>query len=192
MPWIRASVRFASLAACLLLTACAPTISGWGHAAAQGAMSELADGGAREVAYVVAAARDEALGPATNAEIQTIVRDTGATARRQLADAVRDSLADALGSETEARIGVLREQLVGAPLRADIDTLIEQETPRLEAAIQGALTRSLAPMRAEEERWRPVAVGLGVGASCLFLAVVALAIERRRHVKTIAKLTLPT
>lgn len=178
--------------ALLLCASCAPTLSGWGHSAAQGALAELSsDAGIS----AIAAARDVALGATTDAELQALVGDTAVTTRQQLDAAehelqarLRDSLADALGPATEAHVGALREELVGAPLRADLDVLIAQETPKLAAAIAQSVQASLAPVRAEEAKWRTAAVGIAVGAGCLLVVVVFLAFERRRHHRELAAL----
>jgi hypothetical protein len=184
-------VKLAAVAL-LLCCSCAPTLSGWGHDAAQGALAELSSDAGLEA---IAAARDEALGPATDIDLQAIVRDTGATTRQQLSaaeDELQGRLLDALGPATEARVAALREQLVGAPLRADLDALIDQETPRLAAALQGAIAQSvqasLAPVKAEEERWRPIAWAFAIGSAFLLVGLVFAVIVLRSHRKVIEAL----
>jgi hypothetical protein len=126
----------------LMTVGCASTFTGWGHDAAKGALDATTDDDAKKkLSGVVGAARDEGLGPNTDAEIRTLETNAIATARAQIdlfiteevkklgpmiQAAVRRTIDEALGPSTQKEIGTAREALVGPPLIADADNLREE------------------------------------------------------------------
>lgn len=169
------------------------------------------DGAAAEASAAgVAGARDEALGPATTAEVQALVASLGASLREQLLltrdemlgkalqreiatlrtellgpatrALVRAMVDEALGGATTQEIAALREELVGAPFRADLDAL----RPNLAALVQAALAPVKADADAEAAKYKTVAIGLGAGAAALLLALGVAIHELRAHRKALA------
>lgn len=163
------------------------------------------DGLAAEAsAAAVAGARDEALGPATTAELRTLVETLGASLREQLVlsrDQLLDKtlraelarlVAEALGPATRTQVAALREEILGAPLRADVGALLEEAAPKIADLTRVAVQSALAPVKADAEaeasRYRDVAIGLGVGAAALLLALGLAVHEIREHRKALKSL----
>jgi hypothetical protein len=216
-------LRFPALFLAVSFCGCAPYLTNWGQAATGGALADLgSDAGARELAaaasLLASAAVAAALNPATDAELQALARDTataaagagGAEARAQAAlflEAFRPELHRMLveeGAALQCEVAALREEAVGAPLRADVAALLAEEGPLVtellatmlakdgplvaallqQAATQaasGALVTLKADADAEEKAWRPVAEGLGAGCVALVVLLGAAALEARRR-----------
>jgi len=159
-------------------------------------------------ASATAAARNKALGPATKADLQALVTAMGATLREQLV-LTRDDLldkalrveiaklrAELLGPETRklvlALVDEVREGLAGAPLRADVDALLVESTPKIAALVTEAVKAALAPVKAdadaEASKYKTVAIGLGAGGAVMLLALGVSLFELRRHRNLLAAL----
>ena len=149
------------------------------------------------------AARDEALGPDTDAKLQKLVTDTGATTKTQLEaltlvlqqrlrQTVRLSL-DELGSpKTLQDADKLREELVGGPLQQDLNNLIDAAAPHLAAAVQQSVQSSLTPIKtaestlktdadAEAAKWKPIAIAFAIGCALLVVVLVFAYLLLRHH-----------
>lgn len=160
------------------------------------------------VTALTKAAREDALGPETSAAIQKLVKETGITTRAELdqiitaklqdklRETVRKILDEALGPATVKETGVLREELLGKPAQDDVNALIDAAAPHLAAATQQAVQAALVPVKSETDslrtaadseaaKWKPIAIGFGVGGGCLLLCVVVLTIALRSHRKVI-------
>jgi len=201
---MRAAVAIAALA----LAGCSPTLTGAGHNLGAGLVSSVTDSAARDdvskltadaAKSATAAARDELLGPDTEARAKAIVTDMGAALRQQIDEALGASLrarvaaiVQAVLDEAAAEVPALRDQLVGEATRQDVDALIDEAAPHLAAAVQGAVASSLAPVKAsadaEAAKWKPIAIGLGVGGVALLLALVAAVHVLWTHRKVIEAL----
>lgn len=148
-----------------------------GHDAATGAVGGVTSPDATKrlsdlTAAATKSARDELLGPNTDAElrallerldpeIQKLLRDTAATAREQLNTLItqelearvrqllRSSIDEALDAKTLGEANALREELVGTPLQKDLDALIDAAAPHLSAALAQAVQTSLAPLQSD-------------------------------------------
>jgi len=208
-----------TLALCLpILLGCGATFTAWGHEAAVGAIdaltspdagAALATVGAEAAKAAASAARDEALGQATDADVQRILAGAGATAREQADDlvtldlrprllqTVRLVIDEALDEVTLREISALREQIAGQPLQQDLNALIDAAAPHLTKAVQQSIAGALVPIQvdvnqakaaadAEAAKWKPIAIGLAVGAA-LLIACLALAVRIiGHHARTIA------
>ena len=201
-----------------LCTGCAPTLSGWGRATAAGALDEFTgDAGTQAIAATYASAakaaadsaRDELLGSATDAAIAKLISSAGAGARvqvdalltdmlqKRIRQTVRLSIDEALGGRTRSEVEDLREDLVGPPLRADVDALIDAAAPHLAQALQNAIAGSLVPLQtdvatakaaadAEAATWKPIAIAFAIGAAFLLVGLVLAVLLIRGHQRTIA------
>ena len=217
-----ASSRLVLLLA-LGLCGCGSTyFTGLGHDAAQGALNAVTSDAAKKQlsglsTAATKAARDEALGPTTDAELQKLVLSTGKTTRAQvdelvaglitealqakLKQTVRQAIDEAFGKTTLKEAAALREELVGTPLQQDLDHLIDAAAPRLAKAVQQAVQASVAPLtkdanqlktEADQEaaKWRPVAIGFAVGAGILLICLIFSAfviLNHRRVIEALAK-----
>jgi hypothetical protein len=194
--------RHVLLLCALALPGCAGGLSGVARTAASGAtagavaaltapaatkaLDNLAAGAASSA---VAAARDTALGDATRKDFVTL-----SSALRAELLTTRDELLDpaAVSAALAPVVDDLRERALGAPLRADVDALIDEATPRLAAAVSTAVAKSLAPVRADvattAEHYKNVALALAGGAALLLLALAFAVWELRRHRRVLAVL----
>lgn len=190
--------RFLVLLVALEALGCGSYFTTVGHDAASGALSAITSDAAKKqlsglTAVATKSAREEALGATTDAELQKLVKDTAATTRSELNDMITTTLQDrvrqtiriaideALGKLTLKEADSLREQLFGVPLQHDLDALIDAAAPHLAKATQDAVQQALqtvvqttiTPLKAdvdqEEAKWRPIAIGVGVGALLLVL-----------------------
>jgi hypothetical protein len=138
---------------------------------------------------VVAGARDEALGPATKAQLEALVRTLGASLRQQVIT-LREDVLDSADLRWE--IGQLREALVGAPLRADVDAMIDEAAPHLAAAVALAMEKALVPLREQADAasatWRTTALVVGGASLALLLALGVAIYELRAHRRAFAAL----
>jgi hypothetical protein len=205
-------------AAAAVLLACAACVdfSGIGHRTAAGAVDEVttdasADRLAELAAKVSAAAAAGALGDASDLAVDRLVAAAGESARREidamitvrlqakLRETVRLSLDEALGRATQREVDAIREELVGPPLRADLDALIDAAAPHLADALQKAVSASITPVEAqvaqakteadqEAAKWRPIAIAFACGAGLLIVCLVLAVVLIRGHVKTIGAL----
>lgn len=199
---------------------CAPLLSGASHDATSGVVSDLTSPATEKrlgvlAATATSAARDEALGPKTQAEasalvaaldpeVQKLVAHTGAGARAQVdalvaglvetrvRQAVRIAIDEALSPATELEADDLREQLLGAPLQKDVNAAIDSASPHLASAVAAAVKAGLAPVNADasrqEAKWEPIAVGLGVGVGLFFVCLLLAAWVIHTHHGVIAAL----
>lgn len=202
------SIYAASLAIALTCCGCGSYFKGVGQNAATGAVDGITTDDSKKkltglVTDATKAARDEALSPETDQKVQKLITDSGATARAQLEtlttslqtrlrQTVRLSL-DELGSpKTLKDADALREELVGPPLQKDVNDLIDAAAPHLASAVQQAVQSSLAPLKTEEatlkadadqeaSKWKPIAIGFGVGTGILLVCLVFAAFLLRHH-----------
>ena len=210
-------VLYVLLVAMAVVTGCAPYVQSVSRSATAGAVDGLTspeatwklDGLSAEAAAAgVAGAREEAFGPATMAEVRALVASLGASLREQLV-LTRDGLLDEtlraeiaklrlelLGPETRKLVLALaeevREELLGAPLRADVDALLVDATPKIADLVTKAVQAALAPVKAdasaEAEKYKTVAIGLGVSALALTAALGATVYLVLSHRKLLAAL----
>jgi hypothetical protein len=208
MRWLLVSVG---------LVSCAPNLTNLGHEVGAGAVQAVTDDATKARLADMAqsatqAARDEALGPTTLAKLHVLTLQTGQDLRLQLAQttseldltplreqvrqAVRIEVDEALGPLTLQRVGALREELVGAPLRSDVAQLLDESSPRLTAIVRDAVTAAevaaVAPIKADADReaakWRPIAVTFAVGTGLLLVCLVVAVIVLRTHRRAIRAL----
>jgi hypothetical protein len=194
----------------LVCQGCANYAQEMGHDAAVSAIAAASEPASRAklgglAASVVGSARDEALGPETSRRIQAMVDALGVDLRAQLI-ATRDALLDdvlraelrplgdelealvrnivdeALGPDTIARAGRLREEFVGAPLRADVDAL----GVTMRAQLQTSIAAVRADADADIARYRTVAIWLAVGMGALFVMLGFMGHVLRTHRKMLA------
>ena len=141
-------------------------------------------------------------------ELQTVIAHSGKTAGGQveallgptlqarMKKVVRASIDEALGPATQAEVSALREELLGVPLQKDLDEAIDSASPHLAQAVAQAVTASLVPVQAdigkiqqsadaEAGKWKPVAIGFGIGTALLLACVALLGWVVRGHHKTI-------
>lgn len=180
-----------------------------GHAAAVGAVDgvSLPDSKTRLAGVVTdatKAARDEAFGPTTETDIRNIVQDFGVTARgeleslitlrvqERLQQTVRLTLDEALGPTTLAEADALRERLLGQPLQNDLSAAIDGAAPHLSAVVQaslGPLGKEVVTLKtdadSEAAKWKPIAIGFGIGSVGLLVCGVFLILALRSHRKVI-------
>lgn len=197
-----------------ILLGCGGSFNSWGHEAAAGALdgltspdagAALATVGAEVAKAATSAARDEALGPTTSVDIDRLVTGAGASVRAQMDDLVATDLRprlkqtirlvidEALGDATQRELDALRERLVGGPLQQDIDALAPHLAQVVQASVAGAMAsvqadvaRDKAAADAEAAKWRPIVVGLAVGALALLACLGFAAYVIRRRTRTIA------
>ena len=117
--------------------------------------------------------------------------------RPRLLQTVRLVIDEALDEVTLREISALREQIAGQPLQQDLNALIDAAAPHLTQAVQQSIAGALVPIQvdvnqakaaadAEAAKWKPIAIGLAVGAA-LLLACLALAVRIiGHHARTIA------
>jgi len=161
------------------------------------------------------AARDEALGPNTDAalqklladldtRIQTLLTNMGATTqgqlngiitaqlREQIRTLVRQTIDEALGAVTLQEADALREELFGAPLQKNLDALIDSATPHISQVVQQAVQSSVTPLKSEADaeaaKWEPIAIGFAIGAALLVVCLVVLLYALRSHKQVVAML----
>jgi hypothetical protein len=199
---------------------CAGALTNLGHDVSQGAFNTItSDAGASELSGltkdIVASARDEALGPETNKQMQLLLSDANKTieaeltkllemVRQQLRLVIREAIDEALGEKTIQEIGAMREQLAGAPLREDLRLAIEGITPELDQAFVSAVNASVSPIKTQAEllkeqadaeavKWKPIALGFVIGSAFLLigliLGLVLFVLHERSHRKIIEALT---
>jgi hypothetical protein len=150
-------------------TAAAGAVDAVTAPAAQKALDATAAGAARAASSAaVTAARDVVFSPATT-------RAAG-------------KMVVALGDDLRPQVALLREELAGAPLRADVDKLIDEATPRLAAAVAKALAPIKADADAAASKYEKVAIGLAVAAGVLLLALAFSVWELRRHKRALGAL----
>ncbi len=212
-------MRYFALVFVMFCCGCGSYFTGWGHDAASGALGAVTSQEAEQklnalTTGAVKAARDEALGPATDADLQKLVRNMGTATRAQLDEMVqevtatlqaklremlRGAIDEALGATTLKRVGGLREELAGSPLQRDLDALIDSASPHLTKAVQEAVQASIAPIKievstlktdadAEVAKWKPLAIGFAVGCGCLVICLIFGAFTLRSHRQIIEKL----
>ena len=208
--------------ALVLCCGCGTYFTGLGHNVATGALDEVTgDAGTKRLTdlekKVVTTARDEALGPTTDAELQKLITDTGITTRAQLneliaglitsalqeklRETVRIAVNEALGSTTLKEVATFRETMVGMPLQKDLDDLIDSASPHLtralsaavHQAVQQAITVSIAPIKTdvdqEAAKWKPIAIGFAVGCGLLLIGLIFGGYVLWNHAKVIKRLT---
>jgi len=211
------------VALALLCCGCGSLFNGVGQNTAAGAITAATDADSQKkidnvVTEATKAARDEALGPNTDAalqkliadtdvKLQAIVTETGKSAQGQLdgmtaslqqrvQKTIRLTIDEALGATTIAEADALREELVGTPLQKDVDALIDSAAPHInqvvQQAVQQAVQTSIAPIKttadAEAAKWEPIAIGFAVGAALLIVCCVILVHVLRAHRQVIDKL----
>jgi preprotein translocase subunit SecF len=122
------------------------------------------------------ATRDQILDTQLQAEIDKL-RDEllGEQTRALIKQLVRQTLDEALGPATQTELAAMRENLVGAPLRQNLNDDIANISPALQKAIHDALQTSVATIKSdagsEVDKYKGYAIGLGVGAVALVLAL---------------------
>jgi hypothetical protein len=201
----------------LLCTGCAPYFTGMGQNAATGAVNGLTTDDSKKkldglVTDATKSARDEALGPNTDAAGRKLIDDWGTELRAQinaiitaelqakLKKLVRDAIDEALGGKTLTDADTLRERLVGPPLQKDLDDLIDAASPHLAAAVTQAVQSSLAPINkdvqavqtsvdAEAAKWKPIAIAFAIGCALLLVCLVFAYLMLRHHRQVIDSLT---
>lgn len=188
---------------CLLLLSmlacgCGSYFTNAGHDLTAGAMQEATSDTSKHkltelTTSAVRGARDEALGSTTDADLRKLVASLGASLQIQLKVIVAQVLDELLGTNAKNKIAGLREELVGAPLRADLDSLIAEEVPKLTLQLETSIKAPIAPIVKEVDqeamKWKPIAIGFGVGGGCLLSClVVALFIIRSHHKMLVALL----
>ncbi len=202
-------MRFWILLVAILCCGCGGYFQGIGHDMAVGAVNQITTDDSKKALAGIAteatkAARDEALGPTTDADIQKLIKDTGATTRSELEmiivdvlkarlkEALRAAIDEALGKKTLSEADTLREELVGKPAQDDVNALIDAASPHLAAAAQQAVQAALQPIKSESDnlkiqadaeaaKWKPIAIGFGVGGACLLICLVVLVLALRSH-----------
>jgi hypothetical protein len=197
----------------LLMTGCAGPLTNLGKDVATGITNSItSDAGSTELSTLttelVASARNEALGPETKAQIQVLLAGAGDTAnaeiqailaplKGQLQAIIRGAIDEALDEKTMEEVGALREQIVGAPLRNDLQLAVNGLTPQIDQAVQSAINASVAPLKAtadaEATKWKPIALGFAIGSGFLFigliLGLIMFIIHERSHAKVIEALS---
>lgn len=199
-----------------LCCGCGSYFTNMGHNAANGALDAVTSDDAKKklaglTTEATKAARDEALGPDTDAKLQKLITDAGVTTRAQLEQLITDALqerirktvriaVDEVGSpKTLSDADTLRERLVGAPLQKDLNDLIDAAAPHLAAAVQQSVQSSLQPIKAEESsiktaadaeaaKWKPIAIGFAVGSGFLVVCLVFAYLLLRHHRQVIETL----
>jgi len=204
----------------LMISGCGGYLTNWGGDVTKGVTNDLtSDAGVAELSTLtkdlVASARNEALGTETNKQLQVLLTNAGETAnveliklfvvlKKQLQLMVRESIDQALGDQTLAEIAVAREQLVGEPLRNDLDLAIDEITPQLDQAVQSVVNASAMALKeqadaevlkvnAEEAKWKSIAVAFVIGSGFLLvgliLGLLLFLSHERSHLKIIEALT---
>jgi hypothetical protein len=177
----------------LALVGCGGYFTDAGRSSAIGAVQGATDDASRKLidqaaVQAAAAARDEALGPATEAALQKLIAGAGESVRvqilsivtaqlqNQMRRLVRVVIDEAFGPVTLAELDAARERVVGASLQADMDAIVGAEIPKVVVAFQTSMLTALAPLQhaadAEAAKWRPIAIAFAVGAVFLFVALV--------------------
>jgi F0F1-type ATP synthase membrane subunit c/vacuolar-type H+-ATPase subunit K len=199
----------------LLCTGCASYFTGMGQNAATGAVNGITSDDSKKkldglASAATKAARDEALGPTTDADGQKLITDWGAALRGQLntlitkelqdklRETIRQAIDEALGKRTLKDVDALREELVGPPFQKDLDDAIDSAKPHLSSAVQDALQTSLGTIKVdlsnvqtqadqEAAKWKPIAIGFAIGTGFLLLCLIFAVILIRGHRKMIDK-----
>ena len=201
----------------LACAGCSAYYADSGHAAAAGALADLtspaadakyAEAAAGATKAAAAVARAELLGPETTAAAAALVKTTGDSLRLEVAGVVQTAgaglmridlrptvrlvLDESFGDKTLREIDALRERLVGAPLRDDLNDAIDGAGPHLATVAAQALATATKPVQvaadAEAEKWKPIAVGFAVGCGLLLACLFFAGWLVREHQKTIRSL----
>lgn len=177
----------------LSLCACSPSVSKLAQSATNGAVSSVTSPESQVkidklLTSAVAAARDEALSPVTSDRLKQIVDLLLADIHKQIVALVRDAIDEATGPVSEAAIADLREQLVGAPLRKQVDDMIDQAGPHIATAIQLSLQPIKADADAEASKWKMVAIVSGCSGIVLIFALAMTVHVLRTHKKLVQRL----
>ena len=157
------------------------------------------------------ASRDELLGQTTDDDIKKLIKDAGdqtraeldtlitATLQNKLRETIRMAVNEFFSGHTMGEVDDLREHVVGPPLQKDIDDLIDHAMPHLTTALTKAVQDSLQPIKVETsslksqadeeaQKWKPIAIGFGIGAVALLIAVLFMGHTLRHHRRLIEKL----
>jgi hypothetical protein len=198
------------------LSGCGGALQSGGDRVAAGAVDAVTAPAAQTridetVSSAVRAARDAALGSETEARARAVVATVDAQVlrdARKLGDefdlamvrAARDAL-------SRAEVDELREGLVGAPLRSDVDALVDEAAPHLAAALRVAAQPLVADLfrqvqaalqgvqavkadaDAEAAKWKRIAAAFAVGSGLLVIALWFAVALVRRHKRTIDRVT---
>jgi hypothetical protein len=153
--------------------------------------------------------REEILGKKTDLAATRLIQTAGnsvdaelASLTPQIRSMVRLSIDEALGKETQAEITALREQILGAPARADVNALLDSASPHVAQVLKDAVSGAVAPVEVdihqanaeastEAAKWRPIAMAFALGCGLLLVAIVLAVILIRSHQKTLAALVAP-
>lgn len=201
------NVVFRWLIACMIVLTCgcSPYFTGVGHDLTMGAMDEVTSPSSKkhltELAITaVRGARNEALGPTTQDELRQVVVVLGDSLREQLNTIITQELRaqvkqlvrmvvdELLGTNTLAKVGALREELVGQPLQHDLDALIAAEVPKLTLQIQQSTAPIVKEADQELAKWKPIAIAFAVGSGFLLVGLVFAFFIIHSHHKTIGTL----
>jgi hypothetical protein len=187
--------RLAALPLLLAATGCVhaydATASSASTAATEAAVSVLDDPATKAkladlAASTTAAARDEALGPATTVQVQAL--ETGAlrtgraellTTRDALLDprpvraVVRATLDEATGPATQAELVALEDAAIDAA-QVKVDAVVDELGARLAKNLTLQVNVAKGDAAAEVERYRVLLIGAGV----LVVAFIALHVAR--------------
>jgi hypothetical protein len=192
---------------------CGAFFTGMGHDAATGAVNAVTSDDSKKklsdlTTEATKAARDEALGQTTDDDIQKLIKNAGITTRAELEalitatfqarlrQTIRLAVDEMLGTKTLADADALREELLGKPFQDDLNAALDAAGPHLATAAQKAVQASLVPINtetntlkttadAEAAKWKPIAIGFGIGGACLLACLVVLLIVLRSHRKII-------
>jgi hypothetical protein len=201
----------------ILLCGCGSYFTGVGHDAASGALGVVTSDDAKKrlsnlASEATKAARDEALGPDTDAKLQALIKNLGLTTRTELDSLItasfreqirlliRMAIDEALNQQSLQRLGTFREELVGTPLQMDIDALIDSATPHLTQAVQSALQTavqqtiqtSVVPLEntadKEAAKWKPIIIAFAISSFFLVVCLIFSAHTIMSHRKVIESL----
>lgn len=203
-----------------MLSGCGGYLTNWGTDLSKGVTNELvSDAGAAELSALtkdlVSSARNEALGPETNQQIQTLLTNAGKTTdaetekllvvfREQLRLSVREAIDEALNEQTLQEVGAVREQVAGAPLRADLELAISGMKPQLDQVVQSTIDTSIMSLQKAKDqeaiavhadlvKWKPIAIAFVIGSIFLLigliLGIILFIYHEKSHQKVIESLT---
>jgi hypothetical protein len=202
-----------------------------GHNATQGAVNAVTDPDSKKklaslLTDATKAARDEALGTTTDADLQKLLKSAGVTTRAEVQQLLKDAgvttraelealittalqeklrqtarvtVDEVFGPPTLREVDALREHLVGQPFKDDLNGALDAAGPHLAQVVKQAVEAGLVPITtevntlkvqadAEATRWKPIAIGFGVGSGCLVVCIVVLGLALRSHRKVIESL----
>jgi hypothetical protein len=188
----------------LLMSGCGATFSNIGKDTTHGVISVATDEESKKkidslLTDAVKSARDEALGATTQKELDAIVTNL----KVQIKIAIQEALSDPatlrsidqareelVGAPIRADGDALREELFGAPLQQDLNNLIDGASPHLIQAIQGSVATikidaSGLKTQADNEaaKWKPIAIGFAVGSGFLLVSLVVACFLLHYHMK---------